>query len=50
MEKALIAAADETMQPEHVSLWLQAGFVAGRRPPISEEGSTNDFEQDPKSN
>lgn len=44
MENALIAAVDETMQPEHVSLWLQAGFVASRSSPRSEDGSVNDFE------
>lgn len=44
MENALIAAVDETMQPEHVSLWLQAGFVADRSSQKSEEGSLNDIE------
>jgi hypothetical protein len=30
MEAALIAAVDETMQPEHVSLWLTGSFVSSR--------------------
>ena len=49
MEKALIAAVDETMQPERVSLWLQAGFVSAGTKQGSRDDSENMLEDIPKS-
>lgn len=50
MEKALIAAVDETMQPEHVSLWLQAGFTSGGSQSGPKAGPAKDLENMPKTN